>query len=123
MKQVFIFRVTSKREPDCLEKENRLFLQMWLYTIERIPDWKSPNLPKQNNLWKGKYELVKEDKTLPGATELQSCFILTITNAEIPDQYFHGRLAILEHADTAKLCILNEAPTILKHSICLAIAG
>ncbi len=68
------------------------------------------------------YEFVKEDDIPLGATVLQFRFVLTIKNAENPDQYFKARLLILGHVDPDKPRVVNEAPTVLKSSIRLAIA-
>ncbi len=56
------------------------------------------------------------------ATILQSRFVLTIKHFENPDEYFKARLVISGHIDPDKPRVVNEAPTVLKSSVRLAVA-
>ncbi len=56
------------------------------------------------------------------ATILKSRFVLTIKTFENPDEYFKARLVILGHIDPHKPRVVNEAPTVLKSSVRLAVA-
>ncbi len=71
---------------------------------------------------KGTYEFLKEEHVPHGAKFLQSHFVLTIKTFENPDEFFKARLVILGHPVPEKPRVVNEALTVLKASIRLAVA-
>ncbi len=71
---------------------------------------------------KGTYEFVKEETCLTMLPSYNLGLSSISKNLENPDEYFKARLVILGHIDTEKPRVVNEAPTVLKSSIRLAIA-
>ncbi len=71
---------------------------------------------------KGTYEFVKEETCLTMLPSYNLGSSLLSKNFENPDEYFKARLVILGHIDVEKPRGVNEAPTVLKSSIRLAIA-
>ncbi len=70
---------------------------------------------------KSTYEFVQDAYLPPGATVLQSRYVLTIKIFGKPHQYYKARLIILGHVDPDKPRVANEAPTVLT-SIRLAVS-
>ena len=76
----------------------------------------------QELLKKGTYQFVKEAHVPQGATILQSRFVLTIKNFNERNELFKTRLVILGHIDPYKPRVVNEAPTVPKSLVRLALS-